>query len=261
MTGRTELMIGDFARRSRLPESTLRYYDKIGLLVPAVVDPGTGYRRYTVDQLPVAVLISRLRSLGVAPDAIADVLLGGAEAATALARERQRACAQIERGRERLRGLDELLAEGPPRAYRARIVDLAPCEVAALRFSLPAAELEAGVTRAIATLRSALRRGGQPRAGPWGAAFPLDITDQVSGFVFATVAEGFPDPAGTERLPGGRAISVLHPGSPAGLPLAYSAAFDTLGRLGAAPVGPVIEKYKPSLVEVVVPFRQLAPPR
>lgn len=57
MTDRAELMIGDFARRCRLPVSTLRYYDRIGLLTPAVVDPGSGYRRYTADQLPSAALI------------------------------------------------------------------------------------------------------------------------------------------------------------------------------------------------------------
>jgi DNA-binding transcriptional MerR regulator len=72
------LLIGDFARRCRLPVSTLRYYDQIGLLTPAVVDPGSGYRRYTLEQLDAAVLIARLRAIGTTPQTIATVLAGGA---------------------------------------------------------------------------------------------------------------------------------------------------------------------------------------
>jgi DNA-binding transcriptional MerR regulator len=260
--GRAELTIGDFARRSRLPVSTLRYYDKIGLLRLAAVDPGTGYRRYTIDQLPAAALISQLRSLGIAPDSIAHVLEGGFEASAALTRERQRIAVQIERDRERLRGLDELLAERPPHAYEVQTVDLAGGEVAALPFLLPAAELEAGVTRAIASLRSALRRAGTERSGAWGATFPLDIADDVSGLVFAPVV-GTPHAAiETAWLPAGRAISVAHHGVPARLPLAYGAAFAALDELGAAATGPVIEDYPTlddpdapaALIRVSVPF-------
>ncbi|GGP83284.1 MerR family transcriptional regulator [Saccharothrix coeruleofusca] len=54
---------GEFARRSRLSLKALRLYDRLGLLVPARVDPGNGYRRYRADQLPVARLVARLRML------------------------------------------------------------------------------------------------------------------------------------------------------------------------------------------------------
>jgi DNA-binding transcriptional MerR regulator len=238
-----ELMIGEFARRSRLPVSTLRYYDRIGLLIPTVVDPGSGYRRYTIDQLPVAVLISRLRSLGIAPDRIARVLAGGSGASTVLAHERRRIAAEIELGRERLRGLDELLAEGPLPDYEVEIVGLAAREVAALPFLLPLAELEAGVTRTIAALRSALRRAGHERSGPWGATFPLDLSDEVSGFVFAPIADEPRDDLDTAWLPAGRAVATVHHGSTAALPLAYRAAFAAVDELAATADGPVIEEY------------------
>jgi DNA-binding transcriptional MerR regulator len=251
---RAELTIGEFARRSRMPVSTLRYYDRIGLLTPAVVDPSSRYRRYTVDQVPAAVLISQLRSIGVAPDGIAHVLAGGTAARAALARERQRIATEIERGRERLRDLDELLAEGPPESYRVEIVDLAEREVAAIPFLHPVAELEAGVTRGIASLRGALRRGRYQRSGPWGATFPLDITDEVSGFVFAPVAEEPDSSIDTARLPGGRAVTVVHRGTATRLPLAYSAAFAAVDRLGATAAGPVIEEYTAASIEVRVPL-------
>lgn len=243
MSERTELMIGDFARRSRLPVSTLRYYDRIGLLVPAVVDSGSGYRRYTIDQLPVAVLIARLRALGIAPGRIAHVLAGGQAASTVLADERRRLTSEIELGRERLRGLDELLAEGPPPDHRVEIVDLAAREVAALPFRLPVATLDAGVTRSIAALRSVLRRAGHPRSGPWGATFPLDLADDVSGFAFAPIADEALDDVETAWLPAARAVATVHHGSTATLPLAYRAAFAVVDDLGATAAGPVIEEY------------------
>jgi DNA-binding transcriptional MerR regulator len=238
-----ELMIGEFARRSRLPVSTLRYYDRIGLLIPAVVDPSSGYRRYTIDQLPVAVLISRLRSLGIAPDRIARVLAGGPAASTVLAGERRRIASEIELGRERLRGLDELLAEGPLSDYEVETVVLAAREVAALPYLLALADLEAGVTRTIATLRSELRRAGHKRSGPWGATFPLDLSDEVSGFVFAPIADEPRDDLDTAWLPAGRAVAAVHHGSTAALPLAYRAAFAAVDELGATADGPVIEEY------------------
>ena len=184
MTERAELMIGEFARRSRLPVSTLRYYDRIGLLIPASVDPDSGYRRYAVEQLPAAMLVHRLRTLGLAPAGMARVLADGP---AALLRERSRIADEVEAGRARLRRLDELLAERTPDDHRVEVVTLHLREVAARAFQLPAAELEAGVTRAIAGLRSALRRAGHRRTGPWGATFPVDLADEVSGFVFAPV--------------------------------------------------------------------------
>jgi len=41
----------------------LRHYHRIGLLEPADVDPMTGHRRYTTDQIPTAQVIRRFRSL------------------------------------------------------------------------------------------------------------------------------------------------------------------------------------------------------
>ena len=57
--------IGRMARESGLSVSALRFYDGAGVLAPASVDPGSGYRYYTPDQLPRARLIARLRQLGL----------------------------------------------------------------------------------------------------------------------------------------------------------------------------------------------------
>ncbi|WP_036325013.1 MerR family transcriptional regulator [Microbispora sp. ATCC PTA-5024] len=66
--------IGEFARLSRLSPKALRLYDELGLLVPAHVDPGTGYRWYAVTQLDPARLVASLRRIGVPLARIRDIL-------------------------------------------------------------------------------------------------------------------------------------------------------------------------------------------
>lgn len=57
------LTIGVFARRSRLSPKALRLYDERGVLTPAHVDEGSGYRRYAETQLETARLVALLRRL------------------------------------------------------------------------------------------------------------------------------------------------------------------------------------------------------
>jgi DNA-binding transcriptional MerR regulator len=48
---------------THLSVKTLRHYHQVGLLEPAEVNPGTGYRYYRSDQIPTAQVIRRLRDL------------------------------------------------------------------------------------------------------------------------------------------------------------------------------------------------------
>ncbi len=56
--------IGDFSKLCRVPVSALRYYADISLLEPKHIDKFTGYRYYSVDQLPKLNRILALRDLG-----------------------------------------------------------------------------------------------------------------------------------------------------------------------------------------------------
>jgi DNA-binding transcriptional MerR regulator/effector-binding domain-containing protein len=56
--------IGEFARMGTVSVRTLRHYDEIGLLRPAHVDPETGYRSYSADQLGQLNRIIALKDLG-----------------------------------------------------------------------------------------------------------------------------------------------------------------------------------------------------
>ncbi|HEU5103957.1 MAG TPA: MerR family transcriptional regulator [Roseiflexaceae bacterium] len=68
------IRIGSFARIAQVSTRTLRLYDKLGLLKPALVDPSTDYRYYSIDQLPRLNRILALKDLGFSLDQIAVVL-------------------------------------------------------------------------------------------------------------------------------------------------------------------------------------------
>jgi DNA-binding transcriptional MerR regulator len=57
--------IREFAEIAQVPMSTLRYYDEIGIFKPASVDPETGYRFYSIDQLLQINRILALKDLGL----------------------------------------------------------------------------------------------------------------------------------------------------------------------------------------------------
>jgi glycerol uptake facilitator-like aquaporin len=59
----SSLAIGDFSRAAHLTVKTLHHYHETGLLEPSQIDPQTGYRRYTTEQIPVAQIIKRFRGL------------------------------------------------------------------------------------------------------------------------------------------------------------------------------------------------------
>jgi DNA-binding transcriptional MerR regulator len=67
--------IGEFARLSRLSPKALRLYDELGLLPPARIDPDSGYRWYSAEQLDQARLVASLRQIGV-PLARIKLILG-----------------------------------------------------------------------------------------------------------------------------------------------------------------------------------------
>lgn len=68
------LKIGDFSRLSRVTVKALRYYDEIGLLKPVKVDRFSGYRYYSVDQLPRLNRIVVLKNLGLSLEEVSQLV-------------------------------------------------------------------------------------------------------------------------------------------------------------------------------------------
>ena len=57
--------ISELASLFNISGQTLRYYDKIGLIKPDVVNPKTGYRYYSERQLDDIYLVKSLKSMGM----------------------------------------------------------------------------------------------------------------------------------------------------------------------------------------------------
>ncbi|WP_333778034.1 DNA polymerase III subunit beta family protein [Streptomyces sp. IBSBF 3136] len=97
--------IGEMARDSGLGVSALRFYDRAGVLVPAWVDPVSGYRWYEPGQLEEARLLARLRRAGMPLPDIRLVLASWSGADTDLVRELLKAhLGRLEQGLSAARG-------------------------------------------------------------------------------------------------------------------------------------------------------------
>lgn len=59
------LTIGQVARIKKISIKALRYYEKLGILIPARIDPQTGYRYYTGEQMLAVDMIQFLQVLDI----------------------------------------------------------------------------------------------------------------------------------------------------------------------------------------------------
>ncbi len=66
--------IGEFAQIAQVSSRQLRFYDQLGLLQPAHIDQQTGYRFYSIRQLPRLNSILALKDLGLSLDQIGPLL-------------------------------------------------------------------------------------------------------------------------------------------------------------------------------------------
>lgn len=66
--------IGAFSKIALVSIKTLRHYDRVGLLNPSYTDDATGYRYYTLEQLPRLNKIMALKNLGLSLEQISKML-------------------------------------------------------------------------------------------------------------------------------------------------------------------------------------------
>ena len=59
------MKIGEMARFNRVSISTLRLYDKVGILKPCHTDPETNYRYYSIHQKARLDMIQYMKELGM----------------------------------------------------------------------------------------------------------------------------------------------------------------------------------------------------
>ncbi|AEV82404.1 MerR family transcriptional regulator [Actinoplanes sp. SE50] len=106
------LSIGDFAGLGRVSVRMLRHYDAIGLLPPARVDPHSGYRFYTAEQLLRLNRILALKDLGFSLQQVQSMIeekVDVGELRGMLRLRRAELAAQLERDNARLALVDARL--------------------------------------------------------------------------------------------------------------------------------------------------------
>jgi len=104
--------IGEFARYLGVSVRMLRHYDALGLLVPAHVDPASGYRSYSATQLDRANRLIAFKELGFPLDQIGPVLdaeLSPAELRAMLTLRRAQVAADLAADQARLADIERRL--------------------------------------------------------------------------------------------------------------------------------------------------------
>jgi DNA-binding transcriptional MerR regulator len=141
--------IGDFATLTQVSVKTLRFYDAIGLLRPAEVDPSSGYRYYGAVQVEQLNRVLVLKDLGLSLGEIRGLLgrsVGREELAPVLTRRYEQLRENADRVNARLlraAGRLRLLENGGARAAQEVAIRTAAARVVASIRDVVAGHLEA----------------------------------------------------------------------------------------------------------------------
>lgn len=144
------LKIGEFAKLSRVSIKTLRYYDKIGLVQPDVVDINNGYRFYSEAQLLTIKRIHIFKEQGFTLDQISTFLKEdiSQEGVKSLMAEKQAELRRLIRESEnQLHAINERLHRAEASAvdhekeYPITLRELNPMLVASIREIVPITRL------------------------------------------------------------------------------------------------------------------------
>ena len=242
------LTIGDFSRATHLSVKMLRHYHEIGLLEPAGVDSGTGYRRYSTGQIATAQVIRRFRDLDMPLDQIQAVL--AAPDSQARSQLISAHLARLEAGLARtqdavatLRGLLERPSAAAPVRHRHALA----VSAAAISEVVHRSDALAWYQGALGELQATLAAQGIAAAGPGGGIYQAELfTEERGEATIFLPSESQPRPMGRVvplDVPGTDLATVVHAGSHAGIDLAYGTLAAYVTNHALAVDGPIREYY------------------
>ena len=242
------LAIGEFSRATHLSVKTLRHYHGLGLLVPAEVDPGSGYRRYTIDQIPTAQVIRRFRDLDMPLETIAEVL-----GASDLRARNDLIGAHLARMEEGLAQTQAAVASlrdllhGPPAALRIDHRREETIQSAAISEVVDLEDLGPWFEGAIEELRAALSLQAVATAGPAGSVIANDFFSDERGELTIFVPTAAPvRPVGRvtpASLPAVELATTVHAGSHADVDRTYGSLATYVSEHALGVDGPIRERY------------------
>jgi effector-binding domain-containing protein len=243
------LKIGEFSRLSRVSVKALRHYDEIGLLRPIQVDPFTGYRFYSHDQLPRLNRILALRELGFTLEQVGHLLEEGisADQIRGMLRLRRAELVQeLDEGRERLARVEARLKqieqEGRMPEYEVVIKHVEPQLVASIRDRLGS---YGEIGRLFGELYGYL--GPLGAAGLGGSLWHDGEfkESEVDGEAIAFLSRPVPESGRVKvyQLPGATVASLVHRGPYGAIDQAYAALMGWIETNGYRLAGPDREIY------------------
>lgn len=173
------LKIGDFSYLSHVSVRMLRHYDQLGLLKPVQVDRFTGYRYYSIEQLPRLNRILALKDLGFSLDQIAQLLAAddlSVDVGTLLHQKHSELQQQICADQARLRRIETRLRlieqEQTMSAYEVVIKAMPALTVAAIREVVATKDAMPERCRHMAEeIGQWMQQTGAPGTGPWFAIY------------------------------------------------------------------------------------------
>jgi len=187
------LTVGDFARITHLSVKTLRHYHQVGLLEPADVNPGTGYRYYAAEQVPTAQVIRRLRDLEMPVAEVKAVLSAPDPRArnALIAAHLDRLEAELAQTRAAVDSLRNLLSR-PETAAAIVHRSVLATPAAGIAAVLDRADILAWWQGALDELHATVRAQGLHATGPSGGLFASEIFqhDRGQATVFVPVEGG-----------------------------------------------------------------------
>ncbi len=282
------LKIGDFSRLAHVTVKALRHYGKVGLLKPVWIDRFTGYRYYSLQQLPRLNRILALKDLGFSLEQIRPMLnvdLPAAELGRILQRKQQELSLRVQLEQSRLAQVEgrlkQIEKEGSQPDYEVVLKRIEAQTIASQRATLPRFEAAPQYWERISReIVAFLKENGIKTEGPWFTLYhDPEYTERDIHVELAVVVENFnPRRLGTRaagevsirRLPAIDCVaSVLHTGDFSTISQAYGALFAWIEQHGYKPCGPVreliLDESDPEgpacrIVEVQAPVERPRPP-
>jgi DNA-binding transcriptional MerR regulator len=242
------LAIGDFSRATHLSVKTLRHYHRLGLLIPAEVDPDSSYRRYSTEQIPTAQVIRRFRDVDMPLDQIGAVLQApDVDARNALIAQHlsrlEEGLAQTQEAVASLRGL----LQGPSPALPMEHRSEPALRTAAISQTVDLDDLGPWFQGALGELTATLAAQGVTATGPPGAVIANDFFANERGAItiFAPSASSVRPVGRVEacELPAVELATIVHAGSHADVDRSYGALATYVSDRALGVDGPIRERY------------------
>jgi DNA-binding transcriptional MerR regulator len=241
------IAIGYFARMTHLSIKALRHYHDVGVLVPAEIDPLSGYRFYHPDQVPVAQAIRRFRDLGI-PLADIKAILQTTDPAVrtkVIVAHLDRMQTQLSQIQGTVASLRSLL-DGPPSPIPVEHRTVPATPALAIAEQVTMADLEAWWADAFDELHATAHAAGAT-AGIGGGLYPGELFEVEVAHVVAFLPVPTPIPTGPRarmiEVPAAELAVAVHHGPFADLDRTYAAVGTHVAERELGIDGPIREYY------------------